>query len=47
MPEDQFGECIADGFDERYAHLAEPAVVDPIVDFLVERAGAAPRSSSE
>jgi SAM-dependent methyltransferase len=38
MPEDQFGERIADRFDERYAHLAEPAVVDPIVDFLVERA---------
>jgi SAM-dependent methyltransferase len=38
MPENPFGERIADRFDERYAHLAEPAVVDPIVDFLVERA---------
>jgi SAM-dependent methyltransferase len=38
MPENQFGERIADRFDERYAQLAEPAVVDPIVDFLVERA---------
>ena len=38
MPEDQFGERIADRFDERHTHLAEPAVVDPIVDFLVERA---------
>jgi SAM-dependent methyltransferase len=39
MRENQFGERVADRFDERYAHLAEPAVVDPIVDFLVERAG--------
>jgi SAM-dependent methyltransferase len=39
MPENQFGERVADRFDERYAHLAEPAVVDAIVDFLVERAG--------
>jgi SAM-dependent methyltransferase len=38
MPENQFGERIADRFDERHAQLAEPAVVDPIVDFLVERA---------
>jgi SAM-dependent methyltransferase len=38
MRENQFGEGIADRFDERYAHLGEPAVVDPIVDFLVERA---------
>jgi SAM-dependent methyltransferase len=38
MPDDQFGESVADRFDERYAHLAEPAVVDPIVDFLAERA---------
>jgi SAM-dependent methyltransferase len=38
MRENQFGEGIADRFDERYAHLAEPAVVDPIVDFLVEHA---------
>jgi SAM-dependent methyltransferase len=38
MRENQFGEGIADRFDERYAHLAEPAVVDPMVDFLAERA---------
>jgi SAM-dependent methyltransferase len=38
MPENQFGERIADRFDGRYAHLAEPNAVDPIVDFLVERA---------
>jgi SAM-dependent methyltransferase len=39
MPEDHFGEQVAERFDERYAHLAEPAVVDPIVDFIAEVAG--------
>jgi hypothetical protein len=39
MPEDYFGERVAARFDERYAYLADPAVVDPMVDFLVERAG--------
>jgi SAM-dependent methyltransferase len=39
MPEDHFGEHVAARFDERYAHKAEPAVVDPIVDFLAARAG--------
>ena len=38
MPEDYFDEPVAARFDERYAHLADPAVVDPMVDFLVERA---------
>jgi SAM-dependent methyltransferase len=38
MPQNYFGGRVAERFDERYAHLAEPAVVDPIVDFLVERA---------
>ena len=38
MPEDYFGEDVAKRFDERYAHLAEPAVVDPIVDFLEDLA---------
>jgi SAM-dependent methyltransferase len=42
MPEDHFGERVAARFDERYADLAEPEVVDPIVDFLVERAAAGP-----
>ena len=40
MPEDHFGEHVAARFDERYAHKATPAVVDPIVDFVVELAGA-------
>ena len=35
MPEDHFGEPVAARFDERYAYQADPAVVDPIVDFLV------------
>jgi SAM-dependent methyltransferase len=39
MAEDHFGEHVAARFDERYAHKAEPAVVDPIVDFLAARAG--------
>jgi SAM-dependent methyltransferase len=39
MSEDYFGEPVAARFDERYADLAAPAVVDPMVDFLVERAG--------
>src|SRR5436305_4589525 len=39
MSENFFGERVAARFDERYAHKADPAVVDPIVDFLVERAG--------
>jgi len=39
MPEDYFGEEVAARFDERYADLAEPAVVEPMVDFLTERAG--------
>jgi SAM-dependent methyltransferase len=43
VPEDYFGERVAERFDERYAHLADPAVVDPIVSFLADlaRGGAA------
>jgi SAM-dependent methyltransferase len=43
MPEDHFGERVAARFDERYAHQADPAVVDPIIAFLVDlaRGGAA------
>jgi SAM-dependent methyltransferase len=43
MPEDYFGERVAARFDERYAYQADPAVVEPIVTFLVElaRGGAA------
>jgi SAM-dependent methyltransferase len=36
VPEDYFGERVAERFDERYADLADPAVVDPIVSFLAD-----------
>jgi len=38
MPEDYFGERVAERFDERYAHLADPSVVDPIVALLTDLA---------
>jgi SAM-dependent methyltransferase len=43
MPEDYFGERVAERFDERYADMADPAVVEPIVAFLgdLARDGAA------
>jgi SAM-dependent methyltransferase len=43
VPEDHFDERVAEWFDERYAYLADPAVVDPIVTCLAElaRGGAA------
>lgn len=39
MPEDYFGEHVAERYDEWDADSFAPAVVDPIVDFLVEAAG--------
>ena len=39
MAENNFGEHVAARFDERYAHQADPAVVEPIVAFLAELAG--------
>ena len=42
MPENHFGEHVAKRFDERYAYQSEPGVVDPIVTFLAELAGAGP-----
>jgi SAM-dependent methyltransferase len=42
MPEDHFGERVAERFDERYADLADPAVVDPMVVFLEELAHGGP-----
>ena len=39
MPEDHFGERVAARFDERYGYQADPAVVEPIVDFLAGLAG--------
>ena len=38
MAEDHFGEAVAARFDERYTDQADPAVVGPIVDLLVELA---------
>jgi SAM-dependent methyltransferase len=34
MPEDYFGERVAERYDESAADMFEPAVVDPVVDFL-------------
>ena len=31
--------AVAERFDERYAHQADPAVVEPVVDFLADLAG--------
>jgi Methyltransferase domain len=39
LPEDHFGPAVAERFDERYAYQADPAVVDPVVDFLADLAG--------
>jgi SAM-dependent methyltransferase len=38
VPEDYFGESIASRYDERYAHEADPAIVDRIVNFLADLA---------
>jgi SAM-dependent methyltransferase len=38
-PENHFDEPVAARFDERYSDQADPAVVDPIVDFLAGLAG--------
>jgi SAM-dependent methyltransferase len=39
MPEDYFGEGVAGRYDESAADMFEPAVVDPVVDFLAALAG--------
>ena len=43
MPEEHFGERVAERYDERYSDLSDPSVVDPIVAFLADlvRDGAA------
>jgi SAM-dependent methyltransferase len=38
MPEDYFGEHVAERYDESTADMFDSAVVDPVVDFLVELA---------
>ena len=46
MPEDYFGQSVAERYDERDVDQSDPAVVDPIVAFLADlaRDGAAPVS---
>ena len=39
MPENHFGGKIAERYDESAADMFDPAVVDPVVDFLAELAG--------
>jgi len=39
MPENYFGERVAERYDESAAEMFEPAVVDPVVDFLADLAG--------
>jgi SAM-dependent methyltransferase len=39
MPEDHFGEQVAARYDELSADMFEPAVIDPVVDFLADLAG--------
>ncbi|MDX6722397.1 MAG: hypothetical protein QOD73_801, partial [Solirubrobacteraceae bacterium] len=42
MPEDYFGERVAERYDEWDAASSVPAVVDPIVDLLAGLAGGGP-----
>ena len=39
MPEDHFGERVAERYDESAADMFESAVVDPVVDLLADLAG--------
>jgi SAM-dependent methyltransferase len=39
MPEDHFGERVAERYDESSADMFDPAVLDPAVDFLADLAG--------
>jgi SAM-dependent methyltransferase len=39
VPENHFGERVAERYDESSADMFDPAVVDPVVDFLVGLAG--------
>src|SRR5918992_817545 len=38
MPEDHFGEQVANRYDESAADMFDPAVVDPVVDLLADLA---------
>ncbi len=39
MPENYFVGSVASGYETKWPHLFDPAVVDPAVDFLAQRAG--------
>src|ERR671911_1857602 len=39
MPEDHFGQRVAERYDESSPEMFDPAVVDPVVDFLADLAG--------
>jgi SAM-dependent methyltransferase len=39
MPADHFGRRVADRYDDSAADMFDPAVVDPVVDFLADLAG--------
>jgi SAM-dependent methyltransferase len=39
VPEDHFGERVAERYDESSAEMFQPAAVDPVVDFLAGLAG--------
>src|SRR5215207_8792619 len=39
MPEDYFGEGVAERYDDSAADMFEPAAVDSVVDFLADLAG--------
>ena len=42
VPEDHFGEEVAERYDETSTDMFDPAVVGPTVDFLAELAGDGP-----
>jgi SAM-dependent methyltransferase len=42
VPENHFGERVADRYDESEAEMFEPGVLDPIVDYLADLAGDGP-----
>jgi hypothetical protein len=42
MPEDFFGEDVAERYDRDEAEMFDPAAVEPVVDLLVELAGSGP-----
>src|SRR5947208_13270624 len=39
MPEDYFGDRVAEGYDDPTDEMFQPAAVDPVVDFLAGLAG--------